>query len=98
MRFCFDLDGTLCATPGERYDRAIPLADRIKMVNSLHDNGHHITIDTARGSGNGRDWTAITAAQLDRWGVRYHVLRCGVKVPADVYVDDRSIHPNDLTT
>ncbi len=45
---------------------------------------------TARGSGTGKDWTEVTAEQMERWGVRYHEL-CFGKPPADYYVDDRLV-------
>lgn len=90
MRYCFDLDGTLCLTVGMDYMGAVPLRERIRRVNRLFYAGHTIIIDTARGSGTGEDWTERTRKQLDRWNVKYHRLRCGEKIPADVYVDDRA--------
>lgn len=95
MRYVVDLDGTLCETHGEDYANATPIWRRIRKVNALHDAGHHVVIDTARGSGSGIDWSERTEAQLSAWGVKYDALRCGVKLPADVYVDDRAIHCND---
>lgn len=92
MTYCFDLDGTLCFTDGMDYEHAQPNTPIIERVNRLHDAGHRIVIDTARGSGSGEDWTERTARQLLVWGVKYHELRCGVKIPADIYVDDRAIN------
>lgn len=94
MIFCFDLDGTLCETVGEDYAHARPIQAAIGHVNRLFVLGHTIVIDTARGSGTGIDWYQTTALQLERWGVRYHKLRCGVKIAADVYIDDRSLVPS----
>jgi hypothetical protein len=91
----FDLDGTLCETADMDYMAAVPKWDAIERVNALHDAGDRIIVDTARGSGTGEDWTDRTAAQLARWGVRYHVLRCGVKFPADRYIDDRGVNVVD---
>jgi hypothetical protein len=31
----------------------------------------------------------MTEKQLAEWGVKYHVLRCGVKFFAEEYIDDR---------
>jgi len=90
MTFVFDLDGTLCHTDGQDYGGAVPVASRIARVNALYLGGHTIVIDTARGSGSGVDWSARTRVQLARWGVAYHQLRCGVKFPADVYIDDKA--------
>jgi N-acetylneuraminate synthase len=90
-RYAFDLDGTLCRTQGEDYAAAQPVAERVAEVNRLFHEGHHICIDTARAARH----RALTAEQLRRWGVRYHVLRVGEKWPADTYVDDRAIPVSD---
>ena len=94
--FCFDLDGTLCHTEGMEYGRAVPIQEMIDYLNRLYMDGHRIVIDTARGSGTGEDWFSRTTMQLANWGVMYHKLRTGVKIPADVYIDDRSINPTSL--
>ena len=45
MRYCFDIDGTIC-TPGTckscQYEGATPKKDRIEYVNKLYDEGHYI--------------------------------------------------------
>ena len=97
MIYVFDLDNTLCQTTGKDYANAIPITERIGRLNDLSKAGHTILIDTARGSGSGEDWTQRTAEQLDRWGVLYHTLRCGVKPPADFYIDDKAINVHDWT-
>ena len=75
MIYCFDLDNTLCATPDSRkYKDAAPYFKAIKYVNSLFEDGNHIKIFTARGSGSGIDWHALTVSQLDAWGLKYHEL------------------------
>jgi hypothetical protein len=91
---CFDLDGTLCDTIGADYENAIPKLDRINSVNELYDSGVIIFIDTARGSVTKTDWYELTKSQLEEWGVKYHELRTGVKLNADLYVDDKGI--NDI--
>ena len=98
MIYCFDLDGTLCEQMNLNYDEAQPFINRIKIVNDLYDNGHHIIIDTARGSGatKGKDWFAITKNQLDSWGLKYHELRTGVKFSADHYIDDKGQSPESF--
>jgi len=110
MRYCFDLDGTLCtqvkpndnygknATLGECYAEAKPFYDRIKKVNDLYDAGFEIVIATARASGNPAnlsEWTELTEKQLAEWGVKYHELSVGSKVHADLYIDDRCTHSDD---
>lgn len=90
MIYVFDLDGTLCETEGMDYMGASPIPERIRRVNALFDEGHTIIVDTARGSGTGMQWTKQTAKQLAAWGLKYHTLRCGKKLAADIYVDDRA--------
>ena len=100
--YCFDLDGTLCTQtrnedgrpeqdPEKVREQAKPIQERIAVVNELHDLGNKILIDTARGTQHPEDrdeWTKITEDQLKKWGVKYHELRVGIKLAADVYVDD----------
>ena len=80
MKYCFDLDGTLCDTPSDpdghnvRYWDAKPFPYMIDQVNRLYDNGDRIIIMTARGRGSGKNWTELTREQLDRWGIKYHEL------------------------
>jgi CMP-N-acetylneuraminic acid synthetase len=88
---CFDIDGVLATVvPGNRYDRATPLRENIRLVNALFDAGHRIILFTARGSVTGKDWKEITHRQMTEWGVRFHDLRFG-KPGADYYVDDKMI-------
>jgi hypothetical protein len=91
MIYVVDLDGTLCDTEGRDYEHAKPIQHRIDRVNRLFDAGHVILIDSARGSATGRDWLSITEAQLDRWGVKCHDVRTGVKYYGDKYVDDKAM-------
>ncbi len=88
-RLVIDIDGVIAAAvPDLDYDRAEPIEDNIRRINALHEAGCHIVLFTARGSGTGKDWQAVTSSQMDKWGVRYHELRFG-KPPADYYIDDR---------
>jgi hypothetical protein len=113
MRYCFDLDGTLCSqvNPGEDhgrcatleecYKQAKPYYERIAKVNFLYDSGFQIIICTARASGNKDkllDWLALTEKQLEEWGVKYHELSVGSKIHADLYIDDRCINAEEYFT
>ena len=93
----FDLDGTLCKG-GEHgaYDKAVPIPSRIERVRKEYDAGHYVIIETARGSGTDTNWYDLTNKQLRAWGVPYHELRTGVKIWADVYVDDRAVWDRDF--
>lgn len=92
MIYCFDLDGTICTNTEGDYLNANPFYDRIKILNNLFDIGNTIIIDTARGSTTGIDWHESTKKQLEDWGVKYHKLRVGVKLNADIFVDDKGIN------
>lgn len=94
MRYCFDLDGTLCTNTEGEYERAEPIPVAIAEVNRLHAAGHDIVIQTARGATTGIDWRARTEAQLAAWGVRYRALYFG-KPTADVYIDDKARSADD---
>jgi len=94
--YVLDLDGTLCDTDGMAYMDARPKPDAIARVNALFDAGHRVVIDSSRGYGSGVDWTEKTAEQLARWGVRYHKLRCGAKLPADRYIDAKALRVGEI--
>ena len=100
MKYCFDLDGTLCDTKEKNgqmdYMGAVPFMDRIAVVNKLYGEGHTIYIETARGSGSGINWYKKTKEQLDGWGLKFHLLRTGIKFPADIFVDDKGSSDKDF--
>jgi glycerol-3-phosphate cytidylyltransferase len=96
MRFCFDLDGTICDTPcdsdghNQRYWDSTPIPFMVETVNRLYDEGHYIIIMTARGRGSGKNWTELTKKSLDKWGVKYHELEPMFHKPnADIFIDDK---------
>ena len=99
MKYCFDLDGTICDTPLRPSDlkpgylEATPFPFMVGEVNRLYDEGHKIIIMTARGRGSGIDWTHLTKKQLDMWGVKYHELEPMFHKPtADIFIDDKGIN------
>jgi hypothetical protein len=92
MIYCFDLDGTICTNTNGDYSKAEPFYERIKILNQLFNDGNTIIVDTARGSTTGIDWYGLTENQLEKWGVNYHKLRVGVKLNADIFVDDKGIN------
>ncbi len=96
MIYCFDLDGTLCTNTDGDYKDASPFLDRIKKVNDLHDEGHKIIIESARGGTTNKYWVEFTRDQLESWGVKYHSLRTGWKITADIYIDDKAINDDDF--
>ena len=96
MIYCFDLDGTLCTNTNGKYETAIPLDDRIAIVNKLYEDGNIIYIDSARGSKTKIDWYAFTYNQLINWGIKFHKLRTGIKLEADIFIDDKGINSEDF--
>jgi len=98
MIYCFDLDNTLCRTPGNRYDLSEPIQDMIDRVNYLYNNGHRVIIYTARGmsrfQGNVdsvvHEYYSLTKNQLAEWGVKYHSLKLG-KPSFDIFIDDKNL-------
>ncbi len=99
MRYCFDLDGTICHTPcnsdghGQRYWDSTPFPHMIETVNRLYDQGNYIIIMTARGRGSGKDWTDLTKNSLEEWGVKYHEIEPMFHKPnADIFIDDKGIN------
>lgn len=92
MRYCFDIDGTLCtANSAHDYTLAQPLTEMIDSVNALYDRGHHITLFTARGASSKLDWHSLTIKQLSDWNVKYHLLIDKNKPSYDLFIDDKAI-------
>ena len=102
MKYCFDLDGTICETPSDpdghnvRYWDSQPFPFMVGTVNRLYNEGNKIIIMTARGRGSGKDWTELTKEQLEKWGVHYHELEPMFHKPtADLFIDDKGINVED---
>ena len=94
MNIYVDVDNTITKTTGTDYHNAIPLYDKIAIINRLYDDCHTITYWTARGSVSGIDYYELTKKQLDSWGVKYHNFMVG-KPPYDIFIDDKTI--NEIT-
>jgi len=95
MRYCFDIDGTICTNTEGDYHLAQPFFERIEAINQLYKNGHTILFFTARGSTTGIDWKEATQKQLKKWKVQYHEL-CFGKPMYDIHIDDRSMNADDF--
>ena len=109
MRYCVDIDGTICSpTVGRDYHKAEPWQDRIKVLNKLYDDGNYIIYFTARAMGRFSDQPHTIAAQkakevlfeltenqLKDWGCKYNELIMG-KPHADLFIDDKGIECNDF--
>lgn len=92
MNIYIDIDNTITYTPPDaNYTNAVPDHFFIAKVNQLYENGHHITMWTARGTVTGIDWESLTIKQLQEWGVKYHVLKMG-KPAFDLFIDDKTLN------
>jgi CMP-N,N'-diacetyllegionaminic acid synthase len=90
MRFCIDIDGTICLTHGEDYQNATPIRAAVELVQKMKEDGHYIILFTARGTITGIDWRLITQKQMISWGVPFDELVLG-KPAADIYIDDKAL-------
>jgi hypothetical protein len=95
MKYCVDIDGTICTNTYGKYEQAEPWPEAIAKVNALYDAGHSVVFFTARGSTTGMDWREVTEKQLKEWGVKYHKVIFG-KPEADIFIDDRAISAIDF--
>lgn len=91
--YCFDIDGTICSQEDQNYSLATPILRRVESINKLRELGHVVKFFTARGSTSGIDWTERTEEQLRSWGLGFDELIMG-KPHADVFVDDKGVHPD----
>ena len=85
-----DLDNTLCTTNGTDYENSKPIVKRIDYINRYYDEGHTITIYTARGSKTKINYYELTKSQVELWGVKFHNLIVGEKPVYDLLIDDKA--------
>lgn len=91
MRIYVDIDKTIFSTNGMNYDQVTPITEHIKIVNEMYENGHTITMWTARGSLSNKCFFKLTYNQLKTHGVLFHELRLG-KPAFDLFIDDKAIN------
>lgn len=91
---CIDVDGTLTDGVywGKGGPKPKPNKKMIELCNWLYDNLAHVIIYTARK----RSMLEETEGWLILNGVQYHGVAFQRKPPADLYIDDMSINPNDI--
>tara|TARA_B100001094_G_scaffold222246_1_gene216309 strand:- start:1234 stop:1551 length:318 start_codon:yes stop_codon:yes gene_type:complete len=90
IRYCFDIDGTICTTNCQ-YKDAVPYQNVIDWINKKYDEGHNVELFTSRGKSSGIDWSDFTKEQIESWGVKHHKLTLG-KPAYDIFIDDRAIN------
>lgn len=89
-----DIDGTLTKeTCWDEYDmlNATPDQEMVDLVRSWYKQYHHIVIHTSR------QWRfcEVTVEWLKRNNIPFHSI-CMEKLPADDYLDDKSINPSSM--
>lgn len=93
-----DIDETICYIPkefGRDYSKAVPIKDRINMINLLYRIGHTIIYWTSRGATTHKDWRNTTLTQFKEWGVLFHSLELN-KPNYDVFIDDKSLRIQEI--
>jgi hypothetical protein len=94
----FDIDGVICHTHKGDYSTSAPNVEMINLINELYNQGHTITLYTARfmGRSNGDEILAkelgyqFTLDQMKTWKIKFHHLVLGKPV-YDIFIDDRAI-------
>lgn len=94
---CFDLDGVICKTAGNKYNKSKPIKKNINFINSLFKKKFIIKIFTARFMGRSNENAllakkkgfSLTRNQLKKWKVKYHYLIMG-KPSYDFFIDDKA--------
>lgn len=99
-RFCVDIDDTITYWNDNRdYENFEANTEMVRMINSLYDLGHHITLFTARGMtsvGPDKITSEIVPAlisNLKKHGLKYHELITH-KPSYDFIIDDKALTPN----
>jgi capsule biosynthesis phosphatase len=109
--YILDVDGTICQAEKREdgtydYHNAIPFPRVIDRINDLYDQGHTITLFTARGmrthKGNVKKIKESVQPVLEEWlaknGIKYHELIVGKPWGENVfYVDDRGLSLKSFT-
>lgn len=89
-----DLDGTLCTGEFWGTGEPEPITHMIEFVESIYKRGAHIVIYTARQP----KWYTQTHAWLLKHGVPFHGICMQMKPGADLYIDDKGVHIEEIKT
>lgn len=102
MKFCFDIDNTITFWDNSRdYPNFKPYQPMVDKINKLYDEGHHITLFTARGMtsvGPEKISDEIVPGlleNLDKIGLKYHELITH-KPYYDFIIDDKALTPKEF--
>lgn len=91
--YVFDMDGTLCTQkhPDKADWTTAKPTKLVKKLNELYKGGHTIYIFTCRPLSKHK----VTKQWLKKYGVKYHHIVFD-KPPGDIFIDDKSITPNEF--
>lgn len=92
MLVAVDMDGVICKGEFWGGDDPEPQTEMIEFLWKIYKQGAHIIIYTAR---QPRHY-AVTHAWLIKHEVPFHGITMCMKPGADVYIDDKALHPDDL--
>ena len=95
-KLCFDLDGVICTTSGNKYKKAKLKKNIIDFINNLSEK-YYIIMFTARYMGRNNDNVLLakkqgykqTCKQLYKWQLKFDKLIFG-KPSYDFFIDDKS--------
>lgn len=102
LRIFVDIDDTITYWNNDRdYENFKPDQEMVSMINALYEEGHQITLFTARGMNScGPNRIAIDIIpalikNLDKIGLKYHELVTH-KPSYDWLIDDKAMSPQDF--
>lgn len=102
MKLCIDIDNTITVWSDSRdYVNFKPDTEMVSIINKLYDEGHEITLYTARGMksvGPDRIKAEIVPPLLEnlsRIGLKYHHLLTHKPV-YDWIIDDKAMRPDEF--
>jgi len=95
MKYYFGIDYVICDIDGSNYADAQPIMERIKIINKLFDEGHHIVYLSNREfeGEEGVTNTKLIHEQFQAWGCKYTTIILnnpieGPYINTDVYSVD----------
>ena len=108
VKFCFDIDGTLCPIKKkeENYIDLVPFPEMVEKLKEYKDGGATITLFTSRNmnsyDGNigliNANTAKVLLEWLDKWHIPYDEIIYGKPWPGHkgFYVDDRTVRPDEF--
>ena len=73
-KICFDLDGVICRTEKNFYQKSKPIINSINKINQLYDNRNYILIYSARFMGRSKERISLAKNDLRHSHEFQHVI------------------------